>query len=104
MTHPCELPPDLVNIVTTFAWGVVTKKQLLVDICEVLAYRRAIPDIFLAKFVPSLSPFPPKLRDTVGHRLMTNHFHHDNGFTPHNCECFVGNPYRSDQAYWPTCW
>lgn len=103
MTHHCELPPDMVNIITTFAWGVVLKKHIFDDIARICAYRCAIPDIFLAKFVPSLSPFPKRLRENIGHRLMTNHYHHENGFTQHMCECFVGNPYRTDQPYWPSC-
>ena len=101
MTTDCPLPTDLLHLVSEMAWGVRTKKHLFVDIQQVLAYRCAIPDIFLSKFVPRLSKLPENDHG-LGVRMMTNHYDQSYGFSPLVSEAFEGNPYRSDQPYVPS--
>jgi len=104
MTHSCVLLPDLLNIVTKFAWGVSSPVHILADIEHVLAFREAIPDIFMVQWLPRFSQLglPQQSLNIAAIRLSTRCYDKDHGFLQQTCEAFVGNPYRTDQPYHPS--
>ena len=102
----CILPDDIMRVLCTFAWGVVTKKHLFEDLAHVHAYQGAIPDVLLNPFVPRVSMMPiscQKFNLRYAETLMLNRFDCWTGFSPLITEGYTPNPYRSDNPYVPTC-